>query len=99
MNWAILSGFFLLSMIKFMFTPLGGPAAGLSFFETYFTCVAGGSFGALIFFFSGNFFINRAEEKYAMQKAKYLEDGTPFKVKKKFTKMNPKWSPKSRFYH
>ena len=88
MNWAVLSGFFLLSTIKFMFTPLGGPAAGLTFFETYFACVAGGSLGAAVFFFSGNYFINRAEAKYAAQKAKFLEDGTPFKVKKKFTKTN-----------
>lgn len=71
-----------------MFTPLGGPAAGLTFFETYFVCVAGGSFGAAVFFFSGSYFINRAEEKYEAQKSKFLKDGTPFKRKKKFTKMN-----------
>lgn len=88
MNWAILSGFFLLSTIKFMFTPLGGPAAGLTFFETYFSCVAGGSFGAGVFFFSGNYFINRAEAKYHAQKEKFFLDGTPYKVKKRFTKMN-----------
>ncbi|MFT5858778.1 MAG: hypothetical protein ACI865_000866 [Flavobacteriaceae bacterium] len=88
MNWAIISGFFLLSTIKFMFTPLGGPAAGLTFFETYFACVAGGSFGAAVFFFSGNYFINRAEAKYHAQKEKFLLDGTPYKVKKRFTKMN-----------
>ncbi len=88
MNWALLSGFFLLSTIKFMFTPLGGPAAGLTFFETYFSCVAGGIFGSAIFFYSGSYFINRAEAKYEAKKAKSHKDGTPFKLKKKFTKTN-----------
>jgi hypothetical protein len=88
MKWGALSGLFLLSTIKFMFTPVGGPIADLTFFETYFSCVAGGCFGAAVFYFSGNYFINRAEAKYEALKAKHLATGTPFQAKKKFTKMN-----------
>ena len=46
-----------------MFAPLGGPGLGLSFFQTYFTCVSGGIVGASFFYFSGGYFIQRAEKK------------------------------------
>ncbi len=83
-----LSGLFLLSIIKFFFTPLGGPGLGLSFWETYFSCVAGGIFGATVFYFSANYFMKRAKEKHRVLREKHLNEGTPFVEKKKFTRTN-----------
>lgn len=61
--WGSVISLFLLSTVKFMFAPLGGPGLGLSFFQTYFTCVSGGIVGASFFYFSGGYFIQRAEKK------------------------------------
>lgn len=83
-----LSGLFIFSIIKFFFTPLGGPGLGLSFWETYFTCVAGGIFGATIFYFSANYFMKRAKEKYNALRQKHLDEGKPFTEKRKFTRGN-----------
>ena len=63
MIWGSVISLFLLSTVKFMFAPLGGPGLGLSFFQTYFTCVSGGIVGASFFYFSGGYFIQRAEKK------------------------------------
>lgn len=83
-----LSGLFLLSIIKFFFTPLGGPALGLSFWETYFTCVSGGVFGASVFYFSANYFMKRAKAKHDAIRQKHIDEGIPFNEKKKFTRGN-----------
>lgn len=71
-----------------MFTPLGGPGLGLSFFETYFACVAGGIVGSGFFYFSGGYFIQRAEKKRQQQIEESLEKGIELPKKKKFTRMN-----------
>lgn len=83
-----LAGLFFLSIIKFLFTPLGGPNLGLTFWETYFACVAGGVFGASVFYFSANYFMKRAKDKYHALRQKHLDEGTPFVEKKKFTRTN-----------
>lgn len=84
MNWALYSTFFGLSMIKFLFTPFGGPGAGLTFVETYLSCVAGAILSAIIFYFSSEFFMIRAHKK---RKA-LIAAGVDFSKKKKFTFMN-----------
>lgn len=71
-----------------MFAPLGGPALGLSFMETYLSCVAGGIFAACVFYFSANYFMHRAKRKRDEKLHKQLESGIPFKAKKKFTRVN-----------
>ena len=43
-------------MIKFLFTPFGGPAAKLTFLEAYLVCVAGAIFSAAIFYFMSEYF-------------------------------------------
>ena len=88
MYFSKLSGLFLLSIIKFFFTPLGGPSLGLSFLETYLSCVAGGVFGATVFYFSANYFMKRAKEKHLALRQKHLDEGKPFVEKKKFTRAN-----------
>ena len=84
MNWGLYATFFGFSMIKFLFTPFGGPGAGLSFIETYVSCVAGATLSALIFYFSAEFFMIRAHNKRKAQ----IEAGVDFSKKKKFTRMN-----------
>jgi hypothetical protein len=88
MLWGKYIGFFGFSMIKFLFTPFGGPKAGLSFVETYIVCVAGALLSAAIFFFSSEFFLIRAHKKRKEMILKSLETGIPLKQKKKFTKTN-----------
>jgi hypothetical protein len=82
------SVFFFLSMIKFLFAPFGGPAANLSFLETYLVCVSGGIFSAAIFYFLSEYFMAKAHEK-RVRKYKYaLEKGLNLPHKKKFTYFN-----------
>lgn len=71
-------------MVKFLFTPLAGPAAGLTFIETYFSCVGGAILSSAIFYFASEYFFNRAKQKQLA----LLESGKLQKVKKKFTKTN-----------
>ena len=77
---------FLLSMIKFLFAPFGGPAAGLTFFETYVSCVAGAVLSATMFYFMSEFFMNKAQAKRVAQIKKANEQGKALPFKKKFTK-------------
>ncbi|HLP55703.1 MAG TPA: hypothetical protein VK151_11765 [Fluviicola sp.] len=88
MDWHLYITFFGLSTIKFLFTPFGGPAAGLSFIETYVSCVSGGLFSAVIFYFSSEFFMIRAHKKRVELLRISIETGVPLKPKKKFTRMN-----------
>ncbi len=88
MLWGKYIGFFGFSMIKFLFTPFGGPKAGLSFVETYIVCVAGALLSAAIFFFSSEYFLKRAHKKRKELILKSIETGIPLKQKKKFTKTN-----------
>lgn len=57
------SAFFLLSTIKFLFAPFGGPASGLTFLETYVSCVLGAIISSSIFYFSAEYFLKRSREK------------------------------------
>ena len=82
------SAFFLLSTVKFLFTPFGGPAAGLTFFETYLTCLLGAFFSGTIFYFLGEFLLNRSKNKNLLRRQKAIENGEPLKEKKIFTRMN-----------
>ena len=82
------SAFFLLSTVKFLFTPFGGPAAGLTFFETYLTCLLGAFVSGTIFYFLGEFLLNRSKNKNLLRRQKAIENGEPLKETKIFTKMN-----------
>ncbi|MBI2259769.1 MAG: hypothetical protein HYU67_12845 [Flavobacteriia bacterium] len=80
--------FFLLSTIKFLFTPFAGPAAGLNFWETYFSCVLGGLFSAFFFFYFSSFFMKRYQEKKRNKIEQALKEGKTLIPKKTFTKTN-----------
>ena len=86
--WGSLISLFLLSTVKFLFTPLGGPGLGLSFFETYFACVSGGIVGASFFYFSGGYFIQRAEKKRKHLESEHSKQVLYLKKKKTFSRMN-----------
>lgn len=88
MNWVGISTIFLFSTFKFMFTPLGGPALNLTFFETYFAAVAGGIVGAAIFYFPADYFMLKAENKKQKRREEALLNGVQYLEKRKFTKLN-----------
>lgn len=88
MLWGSIISIFLLSTVKFMFTPLGGPGLGLTFFETYFACVAGGIVGSGFFYFSGGYFIHKAEKKRQRLIEESILKGIELTRKKKFSRMN-----------
>lgn len=88
MIWGKYLGFFGFSTVKFLFTPFGGPAAGLTFLETYLSCIAGALFGSALFFFLSEFFLNKAHENRQKALQKAIEQGIEVKLKKKFTKSN-----------
>lgn len=71
-----------------MFAPFGGPTMKLSFFETYFTCVAGGIFGAAIFYFFSEILIKYSHNKKVAKNEALIAQGLPVVQKKKFTKTN-----------
>ena len=79
------SAFFLLSTVKFLFTPFGGPAAGLTFFETYLSCVLGAFVSGTIFYFLGEFLLKRSKQKNLLLRESAKLKGEVFKEKKKFT--------------
>lgn len=88
MNFGVYITFFLLSMIKFLFTPFAGPAAKLTFIQTYITCVSGAIFSAAIFYFMSEFFMKRAHDKRVRLRMEATQKGIPYPEKKKFTKLN-----------
>jgi len=80
--------FFLLSTVKFMFAPFGGPAADLSFIETYMCCVGGGILSAAFFYFLSEYFMKRSHAKRMHLYREAAIKGIILPVKKKFTKFN-----------
>lgn len=63
-----------------MFAPFAGPPFNLTFFETFFTCVIGGSICSAICFFFSKVIILKIN--------KFKIRNTKFERKKKFTKTN-----------
>ena len=88
MKFGLYLSFFLLSTVKFLFTPFAGPAAKLEFYETYIACVSGAIFCAAFFYFLSERLMRHAHNKRVRA---YLEavsrNETPY-LKKKFTKTN-----------
>lgn len=88
MHWHYYISLFLVSTIKFLFAPFAGPKLQLTFFETYFSCVAGAIVSAAVFYFSSEFFMIRAHKKRIAKIRLAEEQGLEVKHKKKFTRMN-----------
>lgn len=71
-----------------MFTPMAGPLAGLSFFETFLSCLFGGVFSVSVFYFLGNS-ITEYHQRYTARKIeRALKKDRKVKLKKRFTKTN-----------
>lgn len=88
MKWGFITGLFLLSTVKFMFAPFGGPKMGLTIWETYFACVAGGIFGAAFFFYFSELLMKYSHKKKVAKNEALERQGLPIVKKKKFTKTN-----------
>lgn len=73
-----------------MFTPMAGPAAGLSFIETYVCCLIGGILSASIFYFGSSYFMRRFQVQQIKKELKAQRLGKEYKPKRKFTKGNRK---------
>ncbi len=85
--WVYLS-FILFSTWKFMFTPMAGPAAGLSFLETFLCSMTGGLISVSIFYFGSSFFMQRFQKAQAKKAEKAIAQGKVFRPKRKFTRNN-----------
>ena len=88
MSWDKYLALFGISTFKFMFAPLGGIPMGLTFFETYLSCVAGAVTAATFFYFMSEFFIIRSMKKRKRKIEEALRTGTELPQKKNFTFMN-----------
>lgn len=85
--WTYIS-FALFSSWKFMFTPLAGPAAGLTFWETFIVCSIGGYISATIFYFGSSYFMRLSVERHAKRVKKASLKGKIIPMRRKFTKSN-----------
>ena len=88
MSWGLIATVFLLSTIKFMFAPLTGSGLGLPFWETYVASVAGGTFGAAIFYFSSELLLKYSRKKKIAKEEEATRLGLTITCKKKFNKTN-----------
>jgi hypothetical protein len=87
--WTYIS-FALFSTWKFMFTPLAGPAAGLTFWETFIACTIGGYISSAIFYFGSSYFMQLSVNRHAKRIQKAALKGRVIPEKRKFTKSNRK---------
>ena len=84
----VYASFALFSTWKFMFTPMAGPSAGLSFLETFFACVIGGYVSVSIFYFGSNYFMERNRLIQVKKAKKRSAKGKKLKEKRTFNKTN-----------
>lgn len=71
-----------------MFAPAAGSTLGLTFWETYFSSVAGGITGAFIFYYSSELIMIYSHKKRVAKALELEKQGLPVPHKKKFTKTN-----------
>lgn len=84
----VYASFALFSMWKFMFTPMAGPSAGLTFIETFLACLIGGYVSVSIFYLGSNYFMERNRLLQLKRKEKRLKRGKVIKEKRVFNKSN-----------
>ena len=73
MNWGGFFSVFILSTFKFMFAPFAGIPFDLSFLETYFCCVIGGTLSSGFFFLFGKYLslkLNQIKKERSRDKKK-----------------------------
>lgn len=88
MNWGAYVGLFGIATIKFMFASIPGPSLKLNFIETYFSICTGAMVSSAFFFFSANYFMQRAQAKRLAKNKALILAGQPIQQKKSMTRMN-----------
>ncbi|MFN5912737.1 MAG: hypothetical protein ACK45H_15450 [Bacteroidota bacterium] len=88
MSWGSILTVFFLSTFKFIFAPFTGELLGLDFWITAMTCFAGGTFSAMLFFFSSEYFIVRSIRNKRKRKEEAIKMGTNWVEKPRFTRTN-----------
>ena len=88
MAWGYLTTVFFLATVKFMFAPAAGRTFDLPFWETFMACLAGGTFGAFVFYFSSELIIKYSHKKKVEKHEALERQGIAIIEKKKFTKTN-----------
>lgn len=81
MNFLIYLSFAAFSTWKFMFTPLAGPAAGLTFWETLISCLIGGYISITLFYFASSYWM-RIGQKRSTEKRRRSANGQIRKIKR-----------------
>jgi hypothetical protein len=84
----VYASFALFSTWKFMFTPMAGPSAGLSFIETFLACVIGGYVSVSIFYFGSSYFMERNRLRQIKRVQRRKAKGKKVKEKRTFNKTN-----------
>ena len=88
MNWTGYISLATLATVKFMFSAIPGPALGLNYVETVISIFVGAVISAAFFFFSAEYFMQRAQKKRINLMHEALKKGETIAQKKVFSRMN-----------
>jgi hypothetical protein len=88
MNWTGYISLATLATIKFMFSAIPGPALGLNYVETVISIFVGAVISAAFFFFSAEYFMQRAQKKRIKLIQEAHKNGETIAQKRVFSRMN-----------
>lgn len=88
MNWTGYISLATLATIKFMFSAIPGPALGLNYVETVISIFVGAVISAAFFFFSAEYFMQRAQKKRIKLMQEAHKNGEKIAQKRVFSRMN-----------
>jgi hypothetical protein len=88
MNWTGYISLATLATIKFMFSAIPGPALGLNYVETVISIFVGAVISAAFFFFSAEYFMQRAQKKRIKLMQEAHKNGETIAQKRVFSRMN-----------
>ena len=88
MNWTGYISLATLATIKFMFSAIPGPALGLNYVETVISIFVGAVISAAFFFFSAEYFMQRAQKKRIKLMQEANKNGEKIAQKRVFSRMN-----------
>ena len=88
MNWTGYLTLATLATIKFMFSAIPGPALGLNYAETVISIFIGAVISGAFFFFSAEYFMQRAQNKRIRLLQEALNKGETIAQKRVFSRMN-----------
>ena len=80
--------FALFSTWKFMFTPMAGPIAGLTFLETFISCFVGGVLSVSVFYFGSSYFMELNRKRKLKRYNRRAAKGKKVTKKVTFNKTN-----------